>query len=186
MRGPLAILAVIATLAVFALGYWCGAKPWTSPEVAQHVAVADHAAQAADSAKSQAVAVATERRAADAIVANVDAVAAVATANRDDAVVIQPGMTDVAQLQSVIEAQAALIEAQRQQIEARDRRHEIALREIVHWQRAESERHREAVALRLALEAQKAATKGAYWRGFAHGAITGAAVGGGIGLTLRR
>ena len=82
----------------------------------------------------------------------------------------------------LIDALTEQVEAQREQIQARDGLILSLEAQRDGWKRAHDERHRETVALRLALDGQKAAVNGALWRG----RIEGFAVGAGLGFVAGR
>ena len=71
----------------------------------------------------------------------------------------------------------ALISAQEAQIAARDREIVVLTTSRDDWKAAHEDRQREAVALRLALDGQKAAVNGALWRGRVQGFAVGIASG---------
>ena len=71
----------------------------------------------------------------------------------------------------------ALIEAQEAQIAARDREIVLITTSRDAWKAAHEDRQRETVALRLALDGQKAAVNAALWRGRLQGFAVGIASG---------
>ena len=77
----------------------------------------------------------------------------------------------------LIDALTEQVEAQREQIQARDGLILSLEAQRDGWKLAHDERQREAVALRLALEGQKAAVNGALWRGRVQGFAVGIASG---------
>lgn len=77
----------------------------------------------------------------------------------------------------LIEAMTEQVEAQQEQIRARDGLILSLEAQRDGWKRAHDERQRETVALRLALEGQKAAVRGALWRGRIQGFAVGIASG---------
>ena len=77
----------------------------------------------------------------------------------------------------LIEALTEQVEAQQEQIQARDGLILSLEAQRDRWKQAHDERHRETVALRLALDGQKAAANGALWRGRLQGFAVGIASG---------
>ena len=77
----------------------------------------------------------------------------------------------------LIDALTEQVEAQREQIQARDGLILSLEAQRDGWKRAHDDRHRETVALRLALDGQKAAVNGALWRGRLQGFAVGIASG---------
>ena len=77
----------------------------------------------------------------------------------------------------LIDALTEQVEAQREQIQARDGVILSLEAQRDGWKQAHDERHRETVALRLALDGQKAAANGALWRGRLQGFAVGIASG---------
>lgn len=77
----------------------------------------------------------------------------------------------------LIEALTEQVEAQREQIQARDGLILSLSAQRDGWKQAHDERHKETVSLRLALEGQKAAVNGALWRGRVQGFAVGIASG---------
>jgi len=179
-----ALVALVIVAAAWGVGYLQGAR---SGE-----AKATQAEQQANEAKGRAdAAVESARRAqvdeakARAGMADADAKAARAAElvarlrNRPlpDPGVVPPAGPGPLEPAGLIEALTEQVEAQREQIQARDGLILSLEAQRDGWKRAHDERHRETVALRLALDGQKSAVNGALWRGRLQGFAVGIASG---------
>lgn len=94
----------------------------------------------------------------------------------DSGVVPGPGPVSL-EPAALIDALTSQVEAERVRVAARDAVILSLEAQRDGWKRAHDERQRETVALRLALEGQKAAVRGALWRGRVQGFAVGIASG---------
>ena len=80
------------------------------------------------------------------------------------------------------------VAAERARVAAREQQIKSLKQQAYRWEAAFTEERRAKVSIQLALEAQRAAAKGAearaYWRGFGTGFLTGNATGGAAGFYL--
>lgn len=88
----------------------------------------------------------------------------------------------------LVDALTEQVEAERARVAARDAQIVTIQQQAYRWEAAFGEERRAKVSTQLALEAQRAAAKGAemraYWRGFGMGFLTGNATGGTAGFYL--
>lgn len=89
----------------------------------------------------------------------------------------------------LVDALTEQVEAERARVAARDQQIKSLEQQAYRWEAAFTEERRAKVSIQLALEAQRAAAKGAemraYWRGFGTGFLTGNATGGAAVYHLR-
>ena len=88
----------------------------------------------------------------------------------------------------LVDALTEQVAAERARVAARDQQIKSLEQQAYRWEAAFTEERRAKVSIQLALEAQRAAAKGAemraYWRGFGTGFLTGNATGGAAGFYL--
>lgn len=89
----------------------------------------------------------------------------------------------------LVDALTEQVAAERARVAARDQQIKSLEQQAYRWEAAFTEERRAKVSIQLALEAQRAAAKGAearaYWRGFGMGFLTGNATGGAAVYHLR-
>ena len=180
--GAAVLLALVAS--AWGVGYLQGARSGQARSI-ESEKQSQEAKGRADAAAESARRAQADEAQARAQVADADAKAARAAelvARLRNRPVSAPGVVpavDPGPLEPVglIEALTEQVEAQQEQIQARDAVILSLEAQRDGWKRAHDDRHKETVALRLALDGQKAAVNGALWRGRVQGFAVGIASG---------
>lgn len=180
--GAAVLLALVAS--AWGVGYLQGAKSGQARSIEaerqsqEHKGRADAAVEAARRAQADEAQARAQVADADAKAARAAELVAKLRADRRPASGVVPAV-DHGPLEPVglIEALTEQVEAQQEQILARDGLILSLEAQRDGWKQAHDERHKETVSLRLALEGQKAAVNGALWRGRVQGFAVGAGLG---------
>lgn len=180
--GAAVLLALVAS--AWGVGYLQGARSGQARSIEaekqsqEHKGRADAAVEAARRAQANETQARARVADADAKAARAAELVAKLRADRRPAPGVVPAV-DPGPLEPValIDALTSQVEAERVRVAARDAVILSMEAQRDGWKRAHDERQREAVALRLALEGQKAAVNGALWRGRVQGFAVGIASG---------
>ena len=172
-----ALVAVGLLVSAWGIGYLQGALSGEQ-KAQEHKGRADAAVEAARRAKADEAKAWAGMADADAKAARAaELVAKLRNSPVPDPGVVPPADPGPLEPVGLIDALTEQVEAQREQIQARDGLILSLETQRDGWKRAHDERHRETVALRLALDGQKAAVDGALWRGRLQGFAVGIASG---------
>jgi hypothetical protein len=180
--GAAVLLALVAS--AWGVGYLQGARSGQARSIEaekqsqEHKGRADAAVEAARRAQADEAQARAQLADADAKAARAaEVVAKLRNRPVPDSGVVPPADPGPLEPLGLIEALTEQVEAQQEQIRARNGLILSLEAQRDGWKQAHDERQRETVSLRLALEGQKAAVSGALWRGRAQGFAVGIASG---------
>ena len=177
-------VAVGLLASAWGIGYLQGARSGEAKatqaeqQAQEHKGRADAAVESARRAQVDEAKARAEMADADAKAARAaELVARLRADRRPDPGVVPPADPGPLEPVGLIDALTEQVEAQREQIQARDGLILSLEAQRDGWKQAHDERHRATVALSLALDGQKAAANGALWRGRLQGFAVGIASG---------
>jgi nitrogen fixation protein FixH len=180
--GAAVLLALVAS--AWGVGYLQGARSGQARSIEaekqsqEHKGRADAAVEAARRAQADEAQARAQLADADAKAARAaEVVAKLRNRPVPDSGVVPPADPGPLGPVALIDALTSQVEAEQVRVAARDAAILSLEAQRDGWKRAHDERHKETVSLRLALEGQKAAVRGALWRGRVQGFAVGIASG---------